>query len=464
MKHTFIHYMLVMIYMITDLIITNAMIIGAYLIYRFLSIGKEVVYTTPELFIASMTSSGLIVITLQIVHAYDNESSFLNMKEIERVVKGVTFGFFIIGMVLVLGRFLISRYVFVFSYILTMIALTGIKMLFFHILSTDPWIKALQKKVLIYGADPVGKHLYRALVNSPRLRIAPVGFIDDRPEKKGEIISEHGFHTNQSINVLGSSADLLQFIQTYDIFAIYVSAYNLSAKKIKQVMTDLQQYPVQIFLVPDYQGIVSANVKIDRIDDIPVMSNFSNQRNTYLWLKRCLDIFLGMLLSIIFIALLPIIGLLIKLDSKGPIFFCQIRVGKNNRHFYIYKFRTMTCDVNPYALKPENSNDRRVTKTGRWLRKTSLDELPQIFNVLKGDMSFIGPRPEMPFIVNSYNEEQMNRLSVKPGITGLWQLAGDRDKPIHEHIAYDNYYIQNMSFFLDIAILINTLFYACKGR
>jgi len=450
--------------MVIDLIVTNAMIIGAYLIYRFLSIGKEVVYTTPELIIASLTSSGLIVITLQMVHAYDNESSFLNMKEIERVVKGVTFGFLIIGMVLVLGRFLISRYVFVFSYILTMIALTGIKMVCFHILSTDPWIKTLQKNVLIYGADPVGENLYRALVNSPRLRIAPVGFIDDRPETKGKIFKENGFHTNQSIQVLGNYADILHIIQTYDISAIYVSAYHLSTNKLKQLLLDLNQYPVQIFLVPDYQGIVSANVKIDRIDDIPIISNFSNPQNTYLWLKRCMDLCLGIFLSIIFIVLLPIISLLIKRDSKGPIFFRQIRVGKNNRHFYIYKFRTMTCDVNPYEIKPESSYDRRITKTGRWLRRTSLDELPQILNVLKGDMSFIGPRPEMPFIVNSYTDEQMNRLKVKPGITGLWQLAGDRDKPIHEHIAYDNYYIQNMSFFLDIAILINTLFYACKGR
>ena len=464
MKHVVIKYSLFLFYMMTDYIIINAMIISAYLIYRFLSIGKAVVYSTPELLIASMSSSGLIVMTLLLVHAYDNESSFLNMKEIERVVKGVTLGFLIVGMVLVLGRLLISRYVFVFSYLLTITALTGMKMLFFHMLSTDPWLKKLQKKILIYGADPIGENLYRALVNSPRLRIAPIGFIDDRPEKKGEKLYENGFHTNKAIEVLGNYSDMLQLIQTHNISAIYVSAHRFSSKELKQIMTDLHQYPIQVFLIPDYQGIVSANVKIDRIDDIPVLTNLTGPTKSYLWLKRCMDLCLGLLVAIIFIIILPLISLIIKRDSQGPIFFRQIRVGMNNRHFFIYKFRTMTHDANPYEIKPETSSDQRITKTGRWLRKTSLDELPQIINVIKGDMSFIGPRPEMPFIVNTYNAEQMKRLQVKPGITGLWQLAGDRNKPIHEHIAYDNYYIQNMSFFLDIAILINTLFYACKGQ
>jgi len=464
MKHVVIKYSLFLFYMMTDYIIINAMIISAYLIYRFLSIGKAVVYSTPELLIASMSSSGLIVMTLLLVHAYDNESSFLNMKEIERVVKGVTLGFLIVGMVLVLGRLLISRYVFVFSYLLTITALTGMKMFFFHILSTEPWLKKIKKNILIYGADPIGENLYRALVNSPRLRIAPIGFIDDRPEKKGEKLYENGFHTNKSIKVLGNYSDILQLIQTHNISAIYVSAHRFSSKELKQIMTDLHQYPIQVFLIPDYQGIVSANVKIDRIDDIPVLTNLTGPTKSYLWLKRCMDLCLGLLVAIIFIIILPLISLIIKRDSQGPIFFRQIRVGMNNRHFFIYKFRTMTHDANPYEIKPETSSDQRITKTGRWLRMTSLDELPQIINVIKGDMSFIGPRPEMPFIVNTYNAEQMKRLQVKPGITGLWQLAGDRNKPIHEHIAYDNYYIQNMSFFLDIAILINTLFYACKGQ
>jgi exopolysaccharide biosynthesis polyprenyl glycosylphosphotransferase len=450
--------------MITDFMVINTMIILAYLMYRFLSIGKEVIYSTPELFTASMAASGLIILTLFIGRAYDDESSFLNMKEIERVIKGVTLGFLIVGMVLVLSRLLISRYVFVFSYLFTIIALTGIKMFFFHLLSTDTRLKQMQKPILIYGADPIGKNLYRALINSPRLRIKPVGFIDERSEIKGQKISGNGFQTNESITVEGTFSDIPQLIHKMNIYAIYVSAYSFSSKELKQVMKNLHQYPVRIFLVPDYQGIVSANMRLERIDDIPVLTNLYVTSTHYLIVKRCLDLCLGGLIAMILVMILPLICLLIKIDSKGPIFFRQIRVGKNKKHFYMYKFRTMTTEANPYETKPETSDDLRITKIGKWLRKTSIDEFPQIINVLKGDMSLVGPRPEMPFIINSYNDEQMERLKIRPGITGLWQLAGDRNKPIHEHMAYDQYYIQNMSFFLDLAILMNTLFFACRGR
>ena len=123
----------------------------------------------------------------------------------------------------------------------------------------------------------------------------------------------------------------------------------------------------------------------------------------------------------------------------------------------------MTTESDPYAVNPTGENDSRVTKAGRLLRKTSLDELPQLFNVLKGDMSFVGPRPEMPFIVETYRDIHRERLKALPGITGLWQLSGDREKAIHENMDYDLYYIRNRSFFLDVAILLETLLFAFRG-
>ena len=156
-------------------------------------------------------------------------------------------------------------------------------------------------------------------------------------------------------------------------------------------------------------------------------------------------------------------ALLIKRDSEGPVFFKQKRVGVNGKQFYIYKFRTMTVESDPYAINPLDINDSRITRVGRFLRKTSVDELPQIINVLKGEMSFVGPRPEMPFIVDAYEEVHRERLKVMPGITGLWQLSGDRKRAIHENMDYDLYYIRNMSFFLDLAILLETFIFAFRG-
>ncbi|HNT36382.1 MAG TPA: sugar transferase, partial [bacterium] len=147
----------------------------------------------------------------------------------------------------------------------------------------------------------------------------------------------------------------------------------------------------------------------------------------------------------------------IRLSSKGTILFKQERVGKGGKIFVLYKFRTMYMDVPNYEEAPTRSDDPRVFGFGRFLRRSSLDEIPQLINVLKGDMSMVGPRPEMPFIVEKYDVWQRRRLLVKPGITGLWQIIGRKDLPLHANLEYDLYYVQNMSLFNDILILLKTI-------
>src|SRR5690606_26694581 len=133
---------------------------------------------------------------------------------------------------------------------------------------------------------------------------------------------------------------------------------------------------------------------------------------------------------------------LIKLDSEGPVVFKQKRVGLHGKEFSFYKFRTMKVDAPKYAHTPQDSSDPRITRVGRWLRRMSLDELPQLFNVFRGDMSLVGPRPEMPFIVEKYSALEKQRLEAKPGITGLWQISTFRGAPIHDHIEYDLFYLE----------------------
>jgi lipopolysaccharide/colanic/teichoic acid biosynthesis glycosyltransferase len=158
-----------------------------------------------------------------------------------------------------------------------------------------------------------------------------------------------------------------------------------------------------------------------------------------------------------------LIAFLIRLDSKGPVIFAQDRIGLKGRCFRMYKFRTMYHDDSSDDLTPSSLNDPRITRFGRWLRRSSFDELPQLFNVITGPMSLVGPRPEMPFIVEQYNEIQRERLKVKPGITGLWQISADRRLAIHENMDYDLYYVHEQSFLLDVVILIQTFFFAFKG-
>ena len=152
------------------------------------------------------------------------------------------------------------------------------------------------------------------------------------------------------------------------------------------------------------------------------------------------------------------ISLAIALESKGEIIFKQRRVGRDGKLFTIYKFRTMYQSAPSYSYKPENGHDSRITRVGRLLRKTSLDELPQLVNVLKGDMSLVGPRPEMPFIVNLYEPWQHQRHNVLPGITGYWQVFARSLGPMHEHGEYDVYYVKHQSALLDITLMIQTVY------
>lgn len=212
--------------------------------------------------------------------------------------------------------------------------------------------------------------------------------------------------------------------------------------------------------------------------------NRSNTSKLYFIAKRVLDIIVSAMGVILLFPAMVVIAALVKLDSPGPVLFKQQRIGQNrrrrNRHGHvferrnghnlkgrpieIYKFRTMYHHVNAYDVSPRRGDDVRLTRVGKILRRLCLDELPQFFNVLKGDISLVGPRPEMPFIVAQYGPLEELRLRVKPGVTGLWQLKGARDQFIHENLKYDLEYLTNLSIARDCIILVKTLFFALKFR
>jgi lipopolysaccharide/colanic/teichoic acid biosynthesis glycosyltransferase len=173
--------------------------------------------------------------------------------------------------------------------------------------------------------------------------------------------------------------------------------------------------------------------------------------------KRGFDVLGSLILLVVLSPLLFLTAVLIKLDSHGPVFFRHDRVGKHGEMFLLWKFRSMKSTVPKYEVSPRNSADARLTRMGRLIRRMSIDELPQLFNVLRGDMSLVGPRPEMPFIVARYRPVERQRLAAKPGITGLWQISAARSFPIHEYLQYDLHYIRNQNAVLDCAILLRTI-------
>jgi lipopolysaccharide/colanic/teichoic acid biosynthesis glycosyltransferase len=174
-------------------------------------------------------------------------------------------------------------------------------------------------------------------------------------------------------------------------------------------------------------------------------------------LRRIFDILFSILGIILLFPGWIMISIFIKADSRGPVLFRQYRTGKNGCIFTIYKFRTMYSYSERYSLKPGSSRDPRITRVGRVLRDRGWDELPQLINVFKGEMSLIGPRPEMPFITRRYSNIQKRRLELKPGITGLWQILAPSRQPIHENLKYDLYYVRHHGLLLDCWIIIQTI-------
>jgi exopolysaccharide biosynthesis polyprenyl glycosylphosphotransferase len=176
----------------------------------------------------------------------------------------------------------------------------------------------------------------------------------------------------------------------------------------------------------------------------------------YVIFKNIFDFLFSLFSIIILLPLFIIVAILIKFTDKGPIFFKQVRIGKNQKEFYIYKFRTMVVNADKIGPILTQKDDPRVTKVGKILRRTSIDELPQLINILKGEMSLIGPRPEVPEIVKTYTDEQKNVFKVKPGLTGLAQINGRDELSIEEKLKYDIEYINNLSFLLDLKIFLKT--------
>jgi exopolysaccharide biosynthesis polyprenyl glycosylphosphotransferase len=239
---------------------------------------------------------------------------------------------------------------------------------------------------------------------------------------------------------------------------------------ISRLVADLHDLPVRVWAIPDYFTLALNRASIEELAGIPMINLRAPAiSDDARMIKRIFDITLCVLLIPILLPLMSFIALAIRLDSPGPIIFKQKRVGENGKLFNMVKFRSMvpdaeeqrnlieTVDSEGILIQNKNPEDPRITRVGRFLRRTSLDEIPQVFNVLKGEMSFVGPRPELPYLVEKYEPWQRKRFGVPQGMTGWWQIHGRSDKPLYLHTEDDLFYVQNYSLWLDIKILIRTV-------
>jgi exopolysaccharide biosynthesis polyprenyl glycosylphosphotransferase len=316
---------------------------------------------------------------------------------------------------------------------------------------TGLWRRGLLTvKAIVVGAGESGIRTVQKLQDSREVGYRVVGFIDKDEKKHGTIIG--------GAPVLGGEKDLHTIITTHGIDDVFFAIPNISHHRILDIISSCPHAWTSFHIVTDVFDVISDETPIDMIGSFPVVDlKGAGARVGYETMKRVMDIAVSLAGIVLTLPLWLGMILWIKVDSKGPIFFSQSRVGKNGRQFDILKFRTMYPETEAYARSPKSSRDSRITRSGRFLRKFSLDELPQLLNVIAGDMSIVGPRPEMPFIVAKYKEWEKKRLSVRPGITGLWQIIGRKDLPLEENIQYDFFYIKNRSLAMDISIIARTI-------
>ena len=235
------------------------------------------------------------------------------------------------------------------------------------------------------------------------------------------------------------------FIYSTRFFVEWYRASHFSFRYDPKISSDIKEL-VRVSKI--------SSQSLSLLEGLPLRKNTSR---FYDLSKRVLDFVLAGLALLVLWPLFVALTVWIRSDTPGGAIISQERMGRGGRKFLLYKFRTMHENTPLYAPAPRSDLDIRVTKAGRMLRKYSLDELPQLWNVLKGDMSIVGPRPEMPFIAEKYESWQRARLEVKPGITGLWQIFGRKDLPLEENLEYDFYYLYHRSFFLDLAIILKTI-------
>ena len=326
----------------------------------------------------------------------------------------------------------------------------------------------LRSRVLIVGAGELGEKIGRVILNYSRWGFDLVGFLDDNPVKMGQRIL--------GTPVLGTIAEITEVISGKAIGEVWVTLPLRAYARLDEIVKKLERLPVKIYIVPDYSTHALVRSRAEVFAGLPVIGLREGViDDSARMIKRIFDLVLTGLLMIPFLPVFGLIAIAIKLDSSGSVFFRQERLGENGVIFKMLKFRTMVAGAeeqqqNVNEILPDgtvihkHADDPRVTKVGRFLRRYSLDELPQFFNVLKGEMSLVGPRPEMPWLVDKYEHWQRRRFAVPQGITGWWQINARSDKPMHLNTDDDLYYVYNYSLWLDIKILLRTPWAVLRGR
>lgn len=359
-----------------------------------------------------------------------------------------------------------SRLIIAISWALNMGALPLWRYVFFRFLARPVVRRLGSDRVLIVGTGPAAERFYRA-VREKGSGYQPIGFICNGPVP--EVAVPQG-------RIVGTLEDLPRILALERVDEVVVVESYLSEDHLMKVIRDCERADVKLSILPDITSIVASRTETYEIAGVPVFS--VQERMLTRWnkfVKRAMDISISIFLILLLFPILVFVALAIKLESRGPILFKQERMGKGEKRFFIYKFRSMYQDAEerkPSLMHLNEAdgpifkmrNDPRVTKIGRIIRRLSIDEFPQVINVLKGEMSLVGPRPYPTAESEQFRGYQKRRFDVLPGMTGLAQVSGRSDLTMDETIRLDIYYIENWSPLLDLKILLKTIPAVLSGK
>ncbi len=316
------------------------------------------------------------------------------------------------------------------------------------------------QRVLVIGAGSEGREVGGRLLGDPSRRYQLVGFVDDFESRVtlGE----------RDLPVLGTPAVLADVIAEHEIDKVVVAIPSLSHDDLLSILAEVEASYADVWLLPDLFQLMVSPVTEGGVRGLPLIAvNEVRLRGLSRFSKRMLDLVVASIVLVVASVPLLLIALIVKLDSKGPAFYVQTRVGRDGRPFPIVKFRTMVSGADEYGQTWTVANDPRRTRVGRWLRRYWIDELPQLLNVIRGDMSLVGPRPEQPDYVARFRGEfsrYMVRHRERAGVTGWAQVNGMRgDSSIADRTRYDLYYVENWSVLFDLRILLRTLLIVIRG-
>lgn len=448
-----------------DVLLINLAFFVAWWLRYGLELGGTVEITSERSFsdywLTSLGLTALMVLNLQLEGAYRVRRGATWFDEVYAILHATTNSILLVVFFYFFTRpFAYSRLILFYVAALVLVAL-AIARLF-----QRWWMARLRRqgigvtRALIVGADETGRTLMRHIVAQPDLGYQIVGFVDDHPARQQDI---------GRFQALGGTSQIAKVVRDYNVEKVILTLPWQEQQQIKSIMEQCEAEGVESLIVPDLFQLSLTHVSLDEIRGVPLIGIHEPVlTGANLALKRVIDITVSGAVLLLFAPLWLLIALAIRLESSGPVLFKQVRIGRDGHPFTILKFRSMRQDAEQERERLAQQNeadgpifkmraDPRVTRVGRLIRRTSLDEIPQLWNILRGDMSLIGPRPALPTEVAQYQEWHHKRLEVAPGLTGLWQVSGRSDVTFDEMMLLDIYYAERWSPMLDTMILLKTI-------